>query len=108
MKTEHMLEGNDSRQSDRVGAMFHGAIFAAEYMGADFGAHTSPSASDDGLGAQATKDKTCKPTRNPCCKVDVEGTKDKTCKPTRNPCCKSDEAQQLAEHRRNALDLLTV
>jgi hypothetical protein len=39
---------------------------------------------------EATKAKTCKPTRNPCCKGadKVEGTQTKTCKPTRNPCCK--------------------
>jgi hypothetical protein len=42
---------------------------------------------------EGTKEKTCKPTRNPCCKedVEVEGTKEKTCKPTRNPCCKEGE-----------------
>lgn len=37
---------------------------------------------------QGTQAKTCKPTRNPCCKVEGTGTQAKTCKPTRNPCCK--------------------
>lgn len=50
---------------------------------------------------QATQAKTCKPTRNPCCKGDEEpapeATKEKTCKKTRNPCCK--EAEQSASGR---------
>lgn len=46
-----------------------------------------------GEEVQGTKEKTCKETRNPCCKPgeEVEGTKEKTCKPTRNPCCKEGE-----------------
>lgn len=46
-----------------------------------------------------TKEKTCKPTKNPCCKSTADtkpaccddklkGTQTKTCKPTKNPCCK--------------------
>jgi septal ring-binding cell division protein DamX len=60
------------------------------------GAYASPAKK-----VQGTKEKTCKPTVNPCCKSTantkpaccdekkVGGTKEKTCKPTVNPCCKS-------------------
>ncbi|MEN2786782.1 hypothetical protein ACFOKI_01215 [Sphingomonas qilianensis] len=105
MKTEHMLAGDEARRIDRVGALLQGTIFAAEFDAAGFGAAGTATGAED--APEATKEKTCKPTRNPCCHEEPEGTKAKTCKPTRNPCCREDEDEPAAETR-HALDLLVI
>ena len=76
-------------------ALLQGAIADQELPGAAFGRPTPYRAAEPEPAPEDTKAKTCKPTRNPCCKEDEddgpESTKAKTCKPTRNPCCREDE-----------------
>ena len=97
------IESEKIRRRGKLASFLRGSIEAEELgrtMHAD-GADADSRAyamADKPLG---TKTKTCKPTRNPCCKPKeedlVKGTQTKTCKPTRNPCCKGVGAEAEAE-----------
>ncbi|WP_261300206.1 hypothetical protein [Sphingomonas alpina] len=85
MKTEKMLAHGANTSPSSIDALLGGTIFASEFAGAAFDVRvTSESAVD---APQGTQTKTCKPTRNPCCRP-------------------GDEAP--TGHRHDALDLLSV
>lgn len=101
-----------SSVADTMAGLLSGEILNQYYPG---GLHAAPGGSGKGAASGGagsgggggsdvggTQTKTCKPTRNPCCKPpadstpgnqgsNVQATQTKTCKPTRNPCCSAAE-----------------
>ncbi len=86
MKTEKMLAHDADTSSDRIDTMFGGPIFASEFADAALDVLV---ASENAVEAP-------------------NATKTKTCKPTRNPCCKPPGEEPPAGYQRDALDLLSV
>ncbi|MGH6613614.1 hypothetical protein [Sphingomonas sp.] len=86
MKTEKMLAHDANTSSTRIDALLGGTIFASEFAGAAFDVRV---VSENAVDAP-------------------QGTQTKTCKPTRNPCCKGHSEEPAAGHRHDALDLLSV